>query len=97
MAVAPVIQEAYAIIALRQINKPVGRCFESRLIPAGIAVGRALDYSILHLIGGLTSAQIKRESYLEQDMMVMPVDMGHKIDAGFAAVDRDMLVQRAGE
>ena len=81
MAIFAVVEQRDAIITLTQINPLMRASFETRPIPACIAMRRALHIAPLNFVGCPGSKHIYREGYLEQGVAFVPLDRSVKIQA----------------
>ena len=62
-------------------------------IPRGIAVRRPLHHPKLHFVSSLCCTDAQGEGYLEQGLVLVPVDAGMEVDAADVMVQPDFLLQ----
>ena len=78
--VAAVVEQRDPVAGLGQVGEPVAGDLEARLLPGGIAVGRALDDAERGLERRPRGAHRQREARLEQEAPVVPVEAGVEVD-----------------
>ena len=91
IAVAAVIQQRRAVARLGQVGPLMGADLEAGLVPAGVGVGIPGNAAELDVILGAVGADIHRESSFQQHMLLVPVDVGGKVDAAAVGVEGDIL------
>ena len=91
IAVAAVIQQRRAVARLGQVGPLVGADLEAGLVPAGVGVSVPGNAAELDVILGAVGADIHRERGFQQHMLLVPVDVGGKVDAAAVGVEGDIL------
>ena len=60
-------------------------------IPEGVVVGRAGQVAELDVVGRLVGVDVKIKLRLEEDLVLLPVDPGVKVDVAAVRVEADVL------
>ena len=79
VAVFAVVQQAQAVVGLRDIHPLVRRHLEFRFLEGVVAVATALDVAVGDVVGGGARGDIGMEPHLEQFLLLVPIHPGFEI------------------
>ena len=91
VAVLAVVQDSRAVAAFGDVGPLMGADLELGDIPEGVVVGRAGQVAELDVVGRLVGVEVKIKLRLEEDLVLLPVDPGVKVDVAAVRVEADVL------
>src|SRR5579872_608401 len=94
VSILAVVKQAEAVFTIGKIGPALRWHFELGLLGRCIASCWAFDRAAGNLKCGLLAVRAERESYLQQNMFLMPVGLHLHVDSGNASVHRDVLYER---
>ncbi len=82
VAILAVVEEADTIVALGEVHPLLAAALEPGLVPGGVGVDLPGHVAKLDLKGGLVGMDIHGELRLQQVLVLLPVRLGLKVNAG---------------